>query len=231
MTTAMNIRSRAPQLMLLLTLAAVAVLLLLPATSEAKSKDHLSTYEVTLRNLTSTQIFSPPLFVTGNGEYKLFRAHRYASDELRMLAEGGDNGPAASQAASSRKVRDVVALGTPLPPGESVTVTIEARRGDRLSLAAMLVNTNDGFAGADRLRLPRHGRMSTLYLKTYDAGTEINNELAAYIPGPPFGGMLRAPDHKRISVHPGILGVGDLSPAMYDWDDPSAMVTIKMVAN
>ena len=89
----------------------------------------------------------------------------------------------------------------------------------------MLVQTNDGFVGADSLRLPKKESWS-VYLRTYDAGTEKNNELAEYVPGPPFGGSLRDPSHQRIHLHRGILGIGDVDPEIYGWDEPSAKLTI-----
>ncbi len=223
-------RTRGWALPVLFLMVAALVLLLLPmSAAQASGGQRELTYQVTLKNLTGTQIFSPPLFVTANGGYRLFRVGSYASEELRMLAENGNNAPAAAQAMASRKVQDVVALGAPVMPGESVTVTVAARRSDRLSLGAMLVSTNDGFAGADRLRLPQGDRTVKRYLWAYDAGTELNNELGAYIPGPPVGGMLRAPEHQRIMRHPGILGVGDLSVADFGWHGPAALVTVRMV--
>ncbi len=205
-------------------------MLVLPlARAQASDDAHDAvTYEVTLKNLTGNQILSPPLFVTGHG-YRLFRIDKYATDELRMIAESGNNAPAAARASASSNVEDVVALAAPIFPGESVTVTLTAQRRDRLSLAAMLVSTNDGFTGVDRLRLPRGEGAITRSLMTYDAGTEMNNELSPYIPGPPGGGMLRAPEHERIMMHPGILGVGDLDPALFGWTGPSAMLTVRML--
>ena len=46
----------------------------------------------------------------------------------------------------------------------------------------MLVQTNDGFAGVDSLWL-RGLRTRTYDLRALDAGTEANNEMAAYVPG------------------------------------------------
>ena len=71
-----------------------------------------------------------------------------------MIAEDGNNGPASESANASSKVFDVEALTSPLLPGESVTIMIQARRSSKLSLASMLVQTNDGFVGASGVRLP-----------------------------------------------------------------------------
>ena len=208
------------------------IALLLPATTALAHDNQAgwATYEITLENLTPAQIFSPPIFIAHDDSFRLFRVNGFASEELRAIAEDGNNGPAAALANASHDVFDVEALSAPLLPGASVTAEVIAPEGARLSLAAMLVQTNDGFAGASRLKLPRNGTR-TFDLNTYDAGTEQNNELAAYVPGPPFGGTLRAPTRERIRQHPGILGVGDIDPAVYNWTDPSARLTITRVDN
>ena len=205
--------------------------LLIPMTSVfASDGDHFITYEVTLENLTDGQIFSPPIFITHKRGYQLFYLRGRTSEELRLIAETGNNGPAAESANASRKVFDVEALSVPLLPGESLTVTIQARKNSNLSLASMLVQTNDGFVGANSLRLPRENTRD-FYLRTYDAGTEKNNELADYVPGPPFGGTLRDPSYQRIRLHRGILGIGDVDPAIYGWDEPTAKLTITLLDN
>ncbi len=207
------------------------IVVLIPMTSVfAAGENHYVTYEVTLENLTDGQIFSPPIFITHKGKYKLFHLRGRASDDLRLIAETGNTGPAAESANASRKVLDVEALSVPLLPGELLTITIQGRRGARLSLASMLVQTNDGFVGASGLRLPKEG-VKSFHLRTYDAGTERNNELAEYVPGPPFGGTLRDPSNQRIHLHRGILGIGDIDPQIFGWEGPTAKLTITPLEN
>ena len=86
----------------------------------------------------------------------------------------------------------------------------------------MLVVTNDGFFGVDSLRL-RGTSTRTCGLKALDAGTEANNEMAAYVPG--LGGMMRAPTHRRIHAHAGIQGGADIDES-YDWSGPVAKLTV-----
>ncbi|MGH9248902.1 MAG: spondin domain-containing protein [Acidimicrobiales bacterium] len=50
------------------------------------------------------------------------------------------------------------------------------------TLLTMLVNTNDAFTGLDSMRL--HGRGDRVRTVAYDVGSERNNELARFIPGP-----------------------------------------------
>jgi hypothetical protein len=156
-----------------------------------------------------------------------------------------------------------------------------------LSLATMLVQTNDGIVLAANL-------CDTMDLISYDAGTEENNtaivaveavvemppmepepvefevmldnltmgapaqggqifsppifvthghgfsigasgeaasaeltELATHVPGPPFGGMERAPtEGSVIAPHPGIAGTADVGAA-FGWTEPTATVTVE----
>ena len=100
-------------------------------------------FEVTLTNLTegapgeAGQIFSPVLMVTHNEKVKLLEVGTPASDELRILAEEGNNAPLAELASILNGVAYVVAKDNPLPPAASVTVMIEGdAEGWLLSLAA-----------------------------------------------------------------------------------------------
>jgi hypothetical protein len=65
-----------------------------------------------------------------------------------------------------------------------------------------------------------NARSFTMDLISYDAGTEDNNELATHVPGPPFGGMERAPtEGSVIAPHPGIAGTADVGAA-FGWTEP-----------
>ena len=200
--------------------------------------DHGETafFEVTLENLTpetgpgSSQPFSPPVLATHKSGVQLFKVHRYASDELRQIAEDAVNGPLVDKLKDSKKVYQVMEGGGVIFPGTSDSFTIEAKRGyQRFSLVCMLVNTNDAFTGITRAKLPRHGE-KVYYLYAYDAGTEKNTELTAHIPGPCCGSpLVRMPTHDKIRIHRGIMGNGDLDPAIYDWDKKVAKLTIRRI--
>jgi hypothetical protein len=126
---------------------------------------------------------------------------------------------------------------------DSVSFEITARPGDRLSLATMLICTNDGFVGLDRGRLPLFGSR-TFWLRGYDAGSEDNTELSQDIVDPcsalgpmplsgdPNGNEDAAVDTypaQAVQHHPGIQGVGDLSAAAHGWDDPVVKVTVMRI--
>ena len=218
----------------IMRLSLVAALLLavfvLPAVASAHggASKGAAMYQVKIENLTSGQILSPPVFISHDSSYRLFKMSQFASNELRLIAEDGDNGPAAMRATYSRRVFDVKTAAGGILPGESATVTVRSPRWARLSLATMLVQTNDGFVGVNGLRL--NGTSARTYdLRALDAGTEANNEMAAYVPGPPFGGTMRDPTHQRISYHPGIQGGADVDPATYGWTGPVARLTITPV--
>jgi hypothetical protein len=193
-------------------------------------------YQVTLENLTpatvpgGSQVFSPPVLATHNPRVSIFRVGHYASDALAALAEDGVTGNLEAQLSGNPRVRATVVGSGPVPPGSTATYEIEAGRWGRwLSLAFMLVNTNDGFSGADRVPLPAGGSIA-YYVSAYDAGSEQNTELKSDIPGPCCGSHDTGPDeHERIRMHSGILGVGDLSVADYGWEDPVAKLTITRI--
>ena len=63
----------------------------------------------------------------------------------------------------------------------------------------------------------------------YDAGTENNNEMCRFIPGPPCGNRgVRdtAGAEGYVHVHRGVHGGADLDPALFDWRNPVAKIVI-----
>ena len=200
-------------------------------------------FEVMLENLTmgapaqGGQIFSPPIFVTHGHGFSIGASGESASAELTALAETGNHAPLAELAGGSDAVGSVVAFPAPpegvVPPGGSVSTTVSASSDvGYLSLATMLVQTNDGIVLANSLPLfdeDGNPRSFTMDLISYDAGTEDNNELATHVPGPPFGGMERAPTEGGvITPHPGIAGTADVGAA-FGWSEPTATVTVAPV--
>jgi Spondin_N len=192
-------------------------------------------WQVTVENLTppgagppGSQPLSPPLFVVHSGKADVWSVGAIASHPVAAIAEDANNGPAESALADVRGVRSVfTGTGGPIPSGESRTYVVATRgSADRLSVVTMLVNTNDAFTGLDSLRL--RGRSLSRHTGAYDAGSEANNEQTEFIPGPCCGNaFVRDPEGRLIRMHPGILGIGDLDPAVYGWDDPVAKITIE----
>ena len=186
-------------------------------------------YTVTVTNITANQTFTPILAATHRAGPALYTLGAPASHELEALAEGGDVMPLKSLLTQDERVTDITDTGALLHPGESVSVTLAGHRKSYLSLAAMLVPTNDNFVGLSSVRLPRKGTVS-FYAKAFDAGTEMNDELCASIPG--GGGCMgegnsAASGEGFVHVGNGIHGIGDLPAATYDWNNPVAVVTIE----
>ncbi len=193
-------------------------------------------FEIMLENLSpatasgASQPFSPPILATHKQPFAIFKEGSYASVELRQVAEDALNDPMISMLKKSSRVFDVAVGNDVVLPGEAAVFTIKARAEfRRLSLVAMLVNTNDGFVGADGIFLPANGTKE-YYLYAYDAGTEKNTESKDHIPGPCCGShFVRVPTHEKIKVHDGIQGIGDLDKDIYGWDEPVVKLTITRV--
>ena len=193
-------------------------------------------YEITLENLTpdtgdgGSQVFSPPVIATHHPGIGMFRLGGFASPGMAAIAEDAMNGPMVNRFASSDLVREVFEGDGVIFPGSSASWMIEGMpREGRLSMAFMLVNTNDGFSGVNSLRLPTADQV-TFYLHAYDAGSELNTELASDIPGPCCGSPgMGTETRERIRAHRGIRGDADLDSEKWGWNGPVARLTIARV--
>ncbi len=192
-------------------------------------------YKVTVTNISKGEIFTPILVGSHARGVKLFELGAPASAELEMLAEGGDTQPL-SELLRAAGALDVATAGDVLPPGQSVTLEVAINdRNRHVSVAAMLVPTNDSFFAVNGVAGPKGRSTLTLVSPAYDAGGEDNDELCANIPGPPFicvgEGYNPASGEGYVYIHPGIQGVGDLVPAAHDWRNPVARITIRASQN
>lgn len=226
--------------------AAVSMLALLVGAPTAAAGPE-RTYTVTITNLTDGQPFTPALATTHKGNDGLFSVGSAASFELKEIAENGNLDPMVDRVSGDRDFADlVVQTGNtgvpPVMPGETVTFEIAAGPPfNFLSWASMLICTNDGFTGVDTLKLPSEvGDSVSVSTQGYDAGTEINTE--AFVDLVPPCGPLTGQDSMGqgtgtsnpalaengvIHHHGGILGAGDLDPAINDWDNPVATIAIE----
>ncbi len=191
-------------------------------------------YHVTVTNLTHSIDFTPILVASHRRPVSILELGSPAGDELAALAEGGDVNPLATILEADPRVVDVQHSSGLLGPGQTVTVVVDAARGARyISLASMMLPTNDGFIALDSARAG--GKHAQVYFSPgYDAGSEANDELCANIPGPTCGGAGQSPiasplDEGYVHVHRGIHGVGNLAAATYDWRNPVAKITIRRV--
>ena len=152
-------------------------------------------YAVTITNITRGQTFTPVLVVSHRHRVTLFTAGTPASDELTTLAESGNVGPLQTLLDTLPAVKDTNASEGLLEPGQSTTVTVKAgKRFRKISLAAMLIPTNDAFFSIQGVRIPKDWYKKVVYAPAYDAGSETNDELCTNIPGPVCDGAGPSPE-------------------------------------
>lgn len=212
-----------------LTVVAGSLLLaLMPVSAGAQGPQNV---RVTITNLTSGQIISPPVVVTHSAGTYVFRAGEEASSEVAALAEDADSAGLLAALAADPQVADFDIAGGPLLPGDSVTFYLNgAGPWTRLSALGMLVTTNDAFFGLDSAELSGRPRSKVFSVPAYDAGSEVNSESCTYIPGPPcMNGGVRDTDGAEgfVHVHSGIHGIGDLVPAEHDWRNPVVRIEVQ----
>ena len=216
---------------------AIAGSLAVTAPARASDDDHEGArFEVTITNLTRGQQFTPILVATHKPTVKLFELGKPASTELATLAEEGNTAPLKAALSALPDTAQVVTGNGLTNPGASVTLIVDGRRGfGFLSVAAMLIPTNDAFFALNGVALPRGNDVLTLTAPAYDSGSERNDELCVSIPGPSFaecggsgGGAAPAgAEEGYVHVHAGIHGIGNLPAAMRDWRNPVALISVR----
>jgi hypothetical protein len=193
---------------------------------------HETRYSLTITNITHGMLFTPFVAAVHDKSIAFFELGNAPSDELAHIAEAGDIAPQVALLEAASGVSAIATGNGPLFAGDSVTLEIAGSRlfGPRhyLSLAAMMVPTNDTFVALNHVRLPLHGSV-TYYAKSYDAGSEINDESCLHVPGPQCGGEAYSPDSDGegfVFPSPATHGEADLGAARYRWSDPVAKVVI-----
>ena len=165
-------------------------------------------FDVAVTNLTNNQPLSP-IALIAHQQGNIWTLNESASIELELMAEGGDNSllTAIDFAMSS------VSGAAPVGPGASdlLSLTInDSIDGMFLSIATMLVNTNDAFSGINRFDISQFtvGQTQTMLTAAYDSGTESNSEALGTIPGPADGGEgmnVARDDVDFVSRHSGVV--------------------------
>ncbi len=227
-------------------LAATSESLIAATASELRhNQDGMTEYEVTIVNMSHSQPFSPGVIVTHDATASVFSIGSAASEGIREIAENGNPGPAFDALDGAPGVSDVVATSAPVftkngPGSDKLTTTITAADGaEYLSVAVMLICTNDGFVGLDTVKLPKGPETAVYFPGAYDAGTEANDELFTSIvdpcgaigpvPAPADGMNNRTATEDNIEAHPGISGDGDLDARLHNWRNKVARVTVKRI--
>ena len=222
--------------------AAVSALLAQPAAAVD--------FDVRITNLSNGIYFTPFLAAAHPDGTALFETGQPASANLQAMAEGGD---------IAGLVSDVTGLGATvvenpasglLAPTESVefNMNTDGTSNDRLSIVAMLLPTNDAFAGLNAAAIPTEPGTYTFNVNAYDAGTEANDELltgggapgAPGMPADPGGlagtggtGAATTDANTTVHIHRGALGdtdaaggTSDLDSRVHRWLNPIIRVTV-----
>ncbi len=207
-------------------------------------------FNVRITNLTNGIWYTPFLVAAHPVGTSLFTTGQPASASLQAMAEGG---------AISGLVTDLQAIGATiaenpagglLPPAMSANVDMntDGTSNVLLSVVAMLLPTNDAFAGLNSIAIPTAAGTYTFYLPAYDAGTEANDELitgggAPGVPGIPADpgglggtggtGAAAADANGNVHIHRNTLGdtdaaagVSDLDSRVHRWLNPVVRVVV-----
>jgi hypothetical protein len=218
-------------------LLATAFAATVPVFADNDDSERTRQYEVRVTNITRGQQYTPLLTVVHNQRLSLFNFGAPASLALATLAEQGDTAPLTSMLSTSPNVATVATQGGLLNPGQTRTFTIDVSgRFDSLTVASMLIPTNDAFIAVTFPDLPRNGQTLVRHGLAYDAGSERNDELCSSIPGPffgecggPGGGVQVGGGEGFVHVHAGIHGIGDLRASQRDWRNPVVSVSVRRI--
>ncbi len=190
-------------------------------------------YTVMVTNLTYAQPLSP-IAVVLHGDNTMWSVGEAASVSLEQLAEGGDN---TDFIADSSVLASSSAEG-PLLPGtaNSITISTTDRLATNLTIATMLVNTNDAFSGLTGIDISSMtiNDNKSWNLNVYDSGTELNSESVGSIPGPADNGTgfdESRDDVNFVAYHSGVVSQDDgLSNSVltqaHRFDNPAIKLTI-----
>ncbi|MFQ3265848.1 MAG: hypothetical protein ACI9U5_001727 [Colwellia sp.] len=228
------------------TKSALTLLALALASSTAMAQE----LSITVTNLTQGLHFTPVITAAHTNEANIFIASEMASTELQAMAEGGDiSGLVSMLTNADANINENPAMGL-LAPAMSASFTLTNDSANtHLSLAAMVLPSNDGFVGLNSWKIPEEAGSYTVFLNAYDAGTEANNELRgsgapgeAGMPVPPplealIGmngtGVTDMESNSKVHIHRGSLGDSDMSAGTSDinnsvqrWLNPVAKLTI-----
>lgn len=228
------------------SLCAVLVAASLASLPAANATD----FDVTITNLTNAIYFTPFLAAAHPEGTSLFTVGQPASANLQAMAEGGDiSGLEADVNGLGATVVANPAGGMLAPTGSTTfNMNTDGTSNDRLTLVAMLLPTNDAFAGLNAVAIPTEPGTYTFDVPAYDAGTEANDEIlngagapgAPGMPADPGGlagtgatGAAMADANPNVHIHRGSLGdtdanagSSDLDSRIHRWLNPVVRVTI-----
>jgi len=175
----------------------------------------MMTYEVAILNTTHAQPLSPPALLLHRGSH-LWSIGSPVSLGLEVLAESGSPVNFMEENGSLESALGSVAASEVLLPGESTVLSITVAEAEHISMtvAAMLVNTNDAFSGITSWDVSSLdvGSREQVLAPVYDAGTEANSETQESVPGPAAGGEGFSSDRDDVNYlarHSGVVSADD----------------------
>jgi hypothetical protein len=183
-----------------------------------------------------TQLLAPGVWAVHSADAPLFQSGGADRGEgLEALAEDGDPSTLATALSGRTGVRasgtfttpDGTSSPAPAGPGASYSFSVSAMPGDRLSLATMMVQTNDLFYAPDEMGIalfdgngmPASGDL-TAGLMLWDAGTETNQQ--------PGLGSDQAP--RQGGANAGTTEGGQVRPVddAFDYPETSAVIRLTL---
>lgn len=197
-----------------------------------------TTWEVTVTNVTNNQVFSPVAAVLHVDGYHPWVLGAPVTIGLEEIAEGGATGTFVNGASADPSVVAVEADAGPLMPGASTTLSLTTNAPGPLqvSVATMLIRTNDGFTGVDAMDVDglATGDSRSRLVIAYDAGTEANSETEATLVETGEGFNPERNDSNVATVHTGVVTRDDglatsFLDASHRWDNPVARISVTRV--
>ena len=205
--------------------------------------------DVNISNLTQGIYFTPILIAAHNSDAYIYHLGEEASPDMAALAEGGDiSGVSLAITSAGGVVMENPAGGMLAPATYTTAMDFDTGEMGYLSIAAMVLPTNDGFVGLDSWPIPSTAGTYTLYLNAYDAGSEANDEIvngggAPGVAGIPINpgadggvdatGVTNTETNDKVHVHRGVLGdtdleggPSDLDSRIHRWLNPVAKVVV-----
>lgn len=216
------------------------------ANSSMAAMVHLK-YSILVTNLTAGQPFSPLAYSVHYPGFSPFVVGKPATLGLEKIAESGSADDFLAEAMADQHVLLADHASGLTLPGQtttlSVSMNLDASKINELnfSFVNMLGNTNDGFSGINSISIGTLavGESLTLNAMSYDAGTEMNSESQATVPGPAGGGegfnAMRDDMVDQVTMHPGVVTRDDgkmdsTLTQVHRWDNPVAKIIITRLA-
>ncbi len=187
-----------------------------------------SDFQITVRNITERQPFSPPIIVVHESNAVLLPSSAERVDGLEEFAESGSQTELMEALSQRSGVKRVERFGGNIAPQSQQTVLrVSAETGDYISVMAMLQCTNDAIVVGSAII---SDDSSTWFGSgvVWDAGTEDNDESRSTVPcleGEAVSDADIADGEGQIRRHPGIQVIGDLG-AVFGWERTAMEIVI-----